>query len=143
MKRTVLIAIMCLFLSNLYAQDRRNFDCTIENPEYKVFLKINLYEKDIVIREHEEIFGEVDGYMGSKQSSQIWIVTNSSIIDDSTAELTLINIYGSEDLIIKLSLNDEGTYEMKTIEGSTLKFAVNNKWQKIPKTLSFTLTHKD
>jgi hypothetical protein len=51
------------------------------------------------------------------------------------AEMTLINNYGNEDLTAKIIRLADGTYEYRFIDGSTLKFPVKNKWQKIPKTV--------
>lgn len=50
----------------------------------------------------------------------------------------MVNDYGSEDLQATLTKNNDGTYTLKQIEGSTIKIARNRKWVKMPKTLIFT-----
>ena len=48
---------------------------------------------------------------------------------------SIINDYGSEDLMAKLVVENDSTYLLKQINGSTLKIVVDNKWVKLPKTL--------
>jgi hypothetical protein len=73
--------------------------------------------------------------MGSKQCAHVWAITVAKILSPTEAEVTLINNYGSEDLTAKIIRLADGTYEYRFIDGSTLKFPVKNKWQKIPKTV--------
>lgn len=121
----------------LFAQDDKNiFDVYIYNDEYKIFIRINLYDKDI-LAPGQEILGNIDGYIGSKQCSQIWPVVCSKIINKNTAEIEVVNNYGSEDFIARLTVNKDGTYILKKNEGSTLKFPVKGKWQKIPSVVVF------
>ena len=92
---------------------------------------MNLYDKDVTVP-GQDVYGQVDGYIGSTQSRNIWLVISSEIIDGRTAELEVVNDYGSEDFKAELKLNDDGTYTFKKKGGSTMKFAVKGKWQKIP-----------
>ena len=50
---------------------------------------------------------------------------------------TIINDYGSEDLVADLVILSDGTYELQQKEGSSIKIARNRKWVKIPKNLVF------
>ena len=132
MSKAFTISLLCMIAIMSYAQEQRIFQCNLYNNEHKVYFVLNLYEKNITIP-GQEIFGEVDGYLGSKQCTQVWAVTSSTIQKNNVAEITLINNYGSEDLIATLTLNSDGTYTYQHKEGSTLKFPVNGKWHKIPK----------
>ena len=54
-----------------------------------------------------------------------------------TAEIEVANDYGSEDFTAVLKVEKDGTYSYKKKDGSTLKFAVKGKWQKLPGSLEF------
>ena len=56
-------------------------------------------------------------------------------VSDKEAVLSLINDYGSEDLTARLIRQNDSTYTLKQMEGSTLKVPKDGKWQKLPKTL--------
>ena len=119
------------------AQTDRVFDTTIHNDEYKIFITMNLYDKHVRVPD-QDVLGEVDGYIGSSQCRSKWIIVDSRIVDDCTAELEVVNDYGSEDFTAVLKKNSNGTYSFKKKGGSTLKFAVNRKWQKLPSTFQLT-----
>lgn len=118
------------------AQDAA-FKCTIYNDEYKIFITMNLYDKDVIIP-GQEIIGQVDGFIGSEQCAHVWMFTSSDVTNGTTAHFEATNNYGSEDFSARLTLNGDGSYTFKHTGGSTLKFPVKNKWQKIPGTLTFT-----
>ena len=121
---------------SLYAQkENQPFTGTIYNEEYKVWIEMNLHENNITVPS-QEIFGEVPGYIGSENDSRKWIIVGATINQD-IANLSVINDYGSEDLHATLKKNPNGTYTLAQKEGSTIKFAVKKKWQKIPKQLVF------
>ena len=44
------------------------------------------------------MLGEMDGYFGSTQSRGIWMIVASKLVDERTAEIEVVNDYGSEDL---------------------------------------------
>ncbi len=131
MRKLLFLFVMSLVSAAAVAQQGRPFDTTIRNEEYKIYIRLNLYDKNITVP-GQDVLGEVDGYFGSTQSSTKWIVVASRLIDGRTAEIEVVNDYGSEDLTATLKVNDDGTYEYKKDGGSTLKFAVRGKWQKIP-----------
>lgn len=97
---------------------------------------MNLYSQDILVPD-QEVLGKMAGYVGSLQCTQVWTIVTAKIIDSKTAKITLINNYGSEDLTCILKLNADKTYTLNKEEGSTLKFPVRGKWQKIPGNLTF------
>ena len=131
MRKLLFLFVMSLVSAAAVAQQGRPFDTTIRNEEYKIYIRLNLYDKNITVP-GQDVLGEVDGYFGSTQSSTKWIVVASRLIDGRTAEIEVVNDYGSEDFTATLKVNDDGTYEYKNDGGSTLKFAVRGKWQKIP-----------
>ena len=96
---------------------------------------MNFIEKNILVPQ-QEIFGEVPGYIGSEKDARKWMIVESEILD-KTATLSIINDYGSEDLQATLTATTDSTYTLTQKEGSTIKFAVNRKWQKLPKQLIF------
>ena len=118
------------------AQEARPFDVTISNDEYKIYITMDLHDKDVTVP-GQDVLGQVDGYFGSRQGRTTWIIISSTIINERTAEIEVVNDYGSEDFKAELKLNPDGSYSYKKKGGSTLKFAVRGKWQKIPGSLKF------
>lgn len=136
MRKVITICLLCMIAIMTSAQEKKPFHCELYNEEYKVYFVLNLYEKNVIVP-GQEVFGELDGFLGSKQCTQVWAIASSKINSDNNAEIVLINNYGSEDLVATLTYNKDNTYTYKFKEGSTLKFPVNRKWQKIPKKLVF------
>lgn len=136
MKSIFATFLLFLQLSTGYAQDAKPFKTTIKNQQYNIFLKINLYDKNIMVP-NQEIFGEVDGFLGDYQDSRTWIITSSEIIDKNNAKLEIINDYGSEDLTANLKIIKDSTYCLEQIKGSNIKIARNRKWVKLPSKLNF------
>ena len=115
--------------------DTTTFKGHIENQAYQVWLDIDFYKQNIVVPK-QEVFGEVAGYLGAIRDTRKWIISDVTI-KGNTATLTIINDYGSEDLVATLTHNADGTYTLKQIEGSTIRIVVDNKWVKLPKTMLF------
>ncbi len=136
MKKALFILLAALAPLSAAAQEARPFDVTISNDEYKIYIKMNLHDKNLAVP-GQDVLGQVDGYFGSRQSRTTWIIIASTIIDERTAEIEVVNDYGSEDFTAELKLNADGSYSYKKKDGSTLKFAVKGKWQKIPGSLKF------
>ena len=121
--------------NNVTSNDSIAFIGEFHNNEYNVYIKINLIDKDILVP-GQEILGELDGYFGSTQSSHIWPITSSEV-EGSTAKIEVINNYGSEDFTASIILKDNNSLEFKHLKGSTFKFPVSKKWQKLPSKLTF------
>lgn len=136
MKKAFFTLFMAVATLQVAAQEARPFDTTIHNEEYKIYIKMDLYDKDITVP-GQDVLGEMDGYFGSTQSRSMWMIVSSRLIDERTAEIEVANDYGSEDFIAVLKVEKDGTYSYKKKDGSTLKFAVNGKWQKLPGSLEF------
>ena len=131
------------FCVAVFAQDSTAFKGKIVNDEYQIWIEMD-FDKQTVIVPEQEIFGEVAGYLGAKRDPRKWIVTGVEMKNNTTARLEIVNDYGSEDLTASLTLNSDGTFTLKQLDGSTIKIAVNKKWVKLPKTLVFkrqTLTN--
>ena len=118
------------------AQGERPFDVALDNDEYKISLRLNLYDKNLTMP-GQGVLGEVEGYFTSKQGRTTWIVVASELVDERTAVIEVVNDYGSEDFTAELKADPDGTYSYRKKSGSTLKFAVRGKWQKIPGSLKF------
>lgn len=135
------ILIILAFLFNQldsYAQSH-SFVGRFVNKEYNIYIEIDLYTNKIIVP-NQEIFGEMAGYLGDYKDGRKWLITNSKInSNDNVAELVLVNDYGSEDLKAEFIKNDNNSYLLKQVKGSTLKIARNRKWIKLPKTLAFII----
>ena len=133
-----LIAIFLIFLPNLNLSAQNTvepFRAYLINKEYEVYLRIDFYDETITIP-GQELYGQLPGYLGKKNNSFCWVITSAKI-QDRTAHLAMINDYGSEDLTAVLTAKNDSLYELRQVEGSTLKVPKNGKWQKLPKTLEF------
>lgn len=124
------------YLTSFAQKDSKIFKGYLSNNEYEVYLQINFYQNDIKVP-GQEIFGTIAGFLGDRKDSRKWLITDAAI-EGKTAHLSIINDYGSEDLIADLTLESDGTYSLKQITGSNIKIARNRKWVKIPKKLTFT-----
>ena len=125
-----LISAVCL------AQTEKPFEGYLYNEEYQIYLKLNVYDKNIMVPD-QDIYGELPGYLGSKRDSRLWLITDANQLNEKSVELSVINDYGSEDFIARITIDDKGVYTFKHIEGSTYKIVVNSKYVKIPKTITF------
>ena len=123
------------YLTSFAQKDSTIFKGYLSNNEYEVYLQITFYQNDIKVP-GQEIFGTIAGFLGDRKDSRKWLITNAAI-EGKTAHLSIINDYGSEDLIADLTLESDGTYSLKQITGSNIKIARNRKWVKIPKKLTF------
>ena len=138
MKSTILSILLSLMCFSAYSQSDAPFKAYIYNKEYKVYMRINLYDNDIKIP-GQEIFGEIGGFLRSDDDSRCWIITSAEMNEKKhTANLEIINDYGSEDLTATLSYNPkDSVYTLKQNAGSTIKIARNKKWVKLPSTMQF------
>jgi hypothetical protein len=138
MKSTILSILLSLICFSAYSQSDAPFKAYIYNKEYKVYMRINLYDNDIKIP-GQEIFGEIGGFLRSDDDSRCWIITSAEVNEKKkTANLEIINDYGSEDLTATLSYNPkDSVYTLKQGAGSTIKIARNRKWVKLPSTMKF------
>ncbi len=139
MKKLFVIAILVqsVLIGKAQSEDKP-FRAYIYNKEYEVYIRMDLYDESITIP-GQDLYGHLPGYLGKNNNTFCWVITSAEITG-STAKLSMINDYGSEDLTAKLTIKDS-LYVLKQIEGSTLKVPKNGKWQKLPKTLEFKRRH--
>lgn len=134
-KKWILVCLSFFFGTAAFAQEV--FKTRILNKEYDVFMQINLYEENVKIP-GQDILGETFGYLKKNTDSRVWAITGVEISKDGKkATLEMVNDYGSEDLTAELTMQDDGTYMLKQVEGSTIKVAGKGKWIKLPKILVF------
>ena len=133
MKR--IISFVCIFIAATAVMAQKNFCGKFNNEEYKIFLEINFTQKNIVVP-NQEVFGQLDGYIGSTQCNTLWPIPTSDV-KGKNAFIEVINNYGSEDFEASLKLLNDSSILYEHKNGSTLKFPVNKKWHKIPKKLEF------
>lgn len=105
------------------------------NKEYNIYLIVNLHEKDVEVPNHE-ILGLLQGYLGKRNNSFYWLITNSEINSSKKATIELINEYGSEDLVAELQFVNDSTISMKQKKGNSIKVPNNGKWLRIPKEIN-------
>ena len=137
MKKLILSLTSCLICTLCQAQsDKQAFRAYLYNAEYEVFLRIDFYDESVTVPGNE-LYGQLPGFLGKKNNSFCWPITAAKLKDERTAELSLINDYGSEDLTATLKQENDSVYVLQQVKGSTLKVPKNGKWQKLPKTLPF------
>lgn len=137
MKKYIITTAITLIAGTIYGQTDKNvFNCNIENKEYNLFMRINLYDNNIAVPQHE-LFGELPGFLGKKHNSFVWAITGAKFKNEHTAELTMINDFGSEDCTAILTCKNDSIYILKQKNGSALKVPDNNKWKKLPTTMEF------
>lgn len=135
-KLFLLLIIFHVSLLSVSAQNTdKPFRAYIYNNDYEVFMRIDLYSESIMVP-GQDLYGELPGYLGKKNNTFCWLITSSKI-DGKTAELKMINDYGSEDLTATLTAESDSLYVLKQVEGSTLKVPKEGKWQKLPKKMEF------
>ncbi|MBQ7424094.1 MAG: hypothetical protein IJ549_00155 [Prevotella sp.] len=145
MRKTIALAVLTalsslLFMSAATGDDNeaRPFKGRFYNAEHKIYIDCNLYDHNIIIP-MQEVLGELDGYIASDQCGTTWCIVSSNV-KGNKATIDVINNYGSEDFTATLKIHGDTTLTYSHEGGSTLKFPVNRKWQKIPAKLTFKRT---
>jgi hypothetical protein len=139
MKKYLLTFALGLVMTTAVAQNEASvFKAYLYNQEYDVYLRIDFYNESIVVPGND-LYGNLPGFLGKKNNNFYWPIISVKLRNETTAELSLVNDYGSEDLTASLICHNDSVYILKQEKGSTLKVPKNGKWQKLPKTLPFTL----
>lgn len=145
MKKHILSAVLFLSALPMLAQgemsgkDSTIFRGELYNEKYSVYIRMDFYHNNIVVP-NQEIYGELPGFFGDKRDARKWLFTSATIKNKRTAELQVINDYGSEDLTATLTQVNDSTYKLKQGKGSTIKIARDRKWVKMPSELVFVRT---
>ena len=136
MKKLFVAAFLCMVSLPLFAQAPcDDFRAYLFNKEYGVFLKIDFCDESITIP-GQDFYGSLPGYIGKKVNNFIWLITSAEV-NEKKARLTMINEFGSEDLVASLVRENDSLYVFRQEEGSQLKLSQNGKWQKMPKKMEF------
>ena len=134
--RAILISLCALWSFATYAQsDKTAFHTYLYNKEYKVYMRINFYDQDVIIPD-QDLLGPLPGYLGKERNSFCWPIVCVKV-KGNKAQLQMVNDYGSEDLEATLTRENDSIYILKQGKGSTLKVPNDGKWQKLPSTLPF------
>lgn len=134
MRKLLLTIIMTgCGLATMAQKSERPFHAYLYNKEYKVCMQINFYENDIIIS-GQDMLGPLPGYLGHDRTSFHWPIV-SACISGNKATMQMVNDYGSEDLEAQLTCEDDSTYVLKQLKGSSIKMPENGKWQKLPRTI--------
>lgn len=142
MKRLILSIIISSLAISTIAQnqngrkDSTTFKGYLYNGKFDVYIQMDFYHNNIIVP-YQEIYGELPGYFGDRQDGRKWLITDANISNPNTANLQMINDYGSEDLTATIKQINDTTYELKQETGNTLKIARNRKWVKMPKVIEF------
>ena len=137
MKKVILTLTIIAVAAVAFAQKETNaFQAYLYNNEYDVYLRIDFYNQSISVPGNE-LYGRLPGFLGKKNNTFCWAITDAKVNDENSAELSLINDYGSEDLTATLTRETDSIYILRQEKGSTLKVPKNGKWQKLPKSLPF------
>ena len=130
------LSALLIFAATTGAQEAVPFKGCLYNDEHKIFLCIDFYSQDVCVPD-QDIFGELPGYLGNFRDSRLWLITSATITSPTSADIAIINDYGSEDLEATLTLKHNDCYELKQGKGSRIKLAIDGKWVKIPSTVTF------
>ena len=143
MRKCFLLLVAMLFCATgLMAQqsDSTVFKGYLYNKEYNVYMRINFYDRDVVIS-WQELFGQLPGFLAKERSSYCWIVTDVEV-DGERATLELVNDSGSDDLVATLTQQNDSTYVLRQGKGATMRVPNSGKWQKLPQQLTFIRKNK-
>ena len=83
------------------------------------------------------MFGPLHGYMNGNVYG-IWMITSAKIINEKEASIRLSNDFGSETQEIKLTVENDSTYNAELVDGVVIKKVIKKKLVKIPQKITFT-----
>ena len=130
--RIIFSALLLVLSATTWAQKQGDsFRAYLYNNTYNVYLRINFYDQDVTVP-GQELYGELPGYLGKERNTFCWVITSAKLKNDHTAVVSFINDYGSEDFKAQLTQKNDSVYELKHLDGSTLKVPRNGRWQKLP-----------
>ena len=138
LKRLFFIAALAMvYAATAHAQYdmSRPFKATIYNKEYDVYMRLNLYDNDVVIG-WQEMLGELPGFLAKSGNNYCWLITEATV-DGKKAELEMVNDSGSDDLNATLTFEGDSVYTLRRKSGAVIKVPNSGKWQKLPSTLIF------
>ena len=104
--------------ANTAEKDSTTFRGYLYNQKYDVFIVMDFYHNNVMVPQ-QEIYGAMSGYFGDREDGRKWLFTAATIKNGKTAEIQIINDYGSEDLIATLTTDDGKNFKLKQVKGST------------------------
>jgi hypothetical protein len=132
--KTIAFLLLC---TGVQAQTNSTaFRAYLYNNVYNVYLRINFHDQNIEVP-GQELYGQLPGYLGKVNNSFCWVIVSCKVKNENEAELKLINDFGSEDLSATLTRENDSTYILRQVSGSTIKVPNKGKWQRLPKKLDF------
>lgn len=134
MKKIFISFLLCVMAYTASAQ--KPFKGKLINKEDKINLVIDLYEESIPVP-GMDMFGPLHGYMNGNVYG-IWMITSAKILNDKEATIRLSNDFGSETQEIKLTVENDSTYNAELVDGVVIKKVVKKKLVKIPSNMTFT-----
>ena len=136
MKQILIAVLFFVALTAMAQTDSTAFRAHIYNKEYEVSMHLDFYNQNIVVPKMD-LFGQVPGYLTNGNSVFCWLIIDAELQDDHTAHLVMVNESGSEDLTASLTQDNDSTYTLRQLKGSTLKVLKGKKWQKLPSNMTF------
>ncbi len=137
MKQIFFTLFILPLVTSVSAQnDSKAFRAYLENKEFDIYLRINFYEKNIVIP-GQEYYGELPGYLGKLHNPFCWVIVDAQMKDEREATLSIINDYGSEDLTATLSRENDSIYTLRQGQGNSIRIPRDRKWFKLPRNIEF------
>ena len=136
MKELIVLALCCFTNLQLRAQNEcEAFRAYLYNKEYDTFLKLDFCNESISVP-GQDFYSNLPGYIGKKANNFIWVITSAEV-NGNKAVMTMINDFGSEDLMASLTRENDSLYVFRQESGSALKLSLKGKWQKMPKKMEF------
>lgn len=132
-----IVALVVTHALSVHAQydAAKPFKATIYNKEYDVYIRMNLYDNDVVIG-WQEMLGELPGFLAKSGNNYCWLITEANV-DGKKAEIEMVNDSGSDDLNATLTFEGDSLYTLRRKSGAAIKVPNSGKWQKLPSTLIF------
>ena len=119
-KLTGLALWLCTLGAMAQQQAAKPFLGRIGNAEYRIYIQMNFYDNNIEVP-GQELLGTMSGFLGDSIDSRKWLFTSAKVRKN----------------VATLTKNNDNTFTLKQVDGSSIKIARNRKWKKLPKELVF------
>jgi hypothetical protein len=137
MKRNIfLIAVLAIFsFVGMQAQETRPFKGLFQNEESNLRCELNLYEDDIPVPglELDTCFGYLKGSING-----MWVILKVKESSDEKFLVRAASERGGDAQDLEFVAKEDGTLEMKQVDGVTIKGVAKNKYVKLPKIVKLT-----
>ncbi len=133
MNKVKFLSLVLLFVPlTLQAQDK--FKGGFINEEFKINLRLNLYDDDIPVPgfELDSCYGYLRGGINGA-----WIILKVVALDDDEAEVRAVSERGSDAQNLRISVADDGKLFVRQIDGTSIKGVKGRKYVKLPKEIEF------